>query len=211
MSNLSNGTLFIVSAPSGAGKSSLLHATLIESRDDLQLSVSHTTRPPRPGEEDGLHYNFITVEQFEADIGEDCFLEYAKVFDNYYGTSETWVRETLKFGKDVILEIDWQGAQLVRKKIPEAVSIFILPPSQAALRERLTGRRQDTQEVIERRLQDAASDMAHYGEYDHLIINDEFDHAKEELKAIFLAQRTKLAGQHLRHQRLLEQLVAESS
>lgn len=205
---MSHGTLFIVSAPSGAGKSSLLHAALIESSDNLQLSVSHTTRPPRPGEEDGLHYNFIPVEQFETDIKADQFLEHAKVFDNYYGTSEIWVRETLKFGKDVILEIDWQGAELVRKKIPEAVSIFILPPSQAALRERLTGRGQDSDEVIERRLQDAASDMAHYNAYEHLIINDEFDHAKEELKAIFLAERTKLAGQRARHRTLLEQLVA---
>jgi guanylate kinase len=207
---MSSGTLFIVSAPSGAGKSSLLHATLIESREGLQLSVSHTTRPPRPGEEDGLHYNFTTIEQFEQDIDRGHFLEYAKVFDNYYGTSEVWVRETLRFGKDVILEIDWQGAALVRQKMPEVVTIFILPPSQQALRERLTRRGQDSEAVIERRLQDAVSDMAHYTEYDHLIINDEFERAKEELKAIFLAQRTRLAGQQQRHQPLLQQLLAES-
>lgn len=206
-----SGTLFIVSAPSGAGKSSLLHAVLVESREDLQLSVSHTTRHPRPGEEDGLHYNFTTVEAFREGIERGEFLEYAEVFDNYYGTSEQWVRTTLEQGKDVILEIDWQGAQHVREKLPEAVSIFILPPSQQALKERLTGRGQDSDEVIARRLQDAASDMAHYGEYDHLIINDQFDHAKEELKAIFLAQRTRITLQQERHDTLLQQLVAESN
>ncbi len=207
---MSDGTLFIISAPSGAGKSSLLHAALIESRDNLQLSVSHTTRPPRPGEEDGLHYHFTTVEQFEQEIESDQFLEYAKVFDNYYGTSATWVRETLRFGKDVILEIDWQGARLVREKIPGSVSIFIAPPSLTTLRERLHNRGQDSDEVIERRLQEAASDITHFEEYDHLIINDEFDHAKEELKAIFLAKRTELAIQRHLHHDLLQQMVAQA-
>ncbi len=206
---MSHGNLFIVSAPSGAGKSSLLHAALMESRDQLQLSISHTTRDPRPGEEDGLHYNFTTVEAFEQDIEEDRFLEYARVFDNYYGTSEVWVRQTLKHDKHVVLEIDWQGAQQVRKKIPEAISIFILPPSREALRERLSERGQDSDEVIEHRLQGAVEDMSHYGEYDYLIINDEFDHAKQELKSIFTAHRLHKDRQQERHQGMIEQLLEE--
>lgn len=204
------GTLFIISAPSGAGKSSLLHAALLESSESLKLSVSHTTRPPRPGEEDGLHYNFTSVEAFEQDIEEDRFLEYARVYDNYYGTSQLWVEDTLKFGNDVILEIDWQGAALVRKKIADTVSIFILPPSQGALRERLTNRGQDSDAVIERRLEEAAEDMSHYGDYDYLIINDQFDHAKQELKAIFTAQRLMIDLQSHTHQHLLQQLLAKS-
>ena len=208
---MSHGTLFIVSAPSGAGKSSLLHAALVEAPEELQLSVSHTTRAPRPGEEDGLHYNFTTTGEFKRDIEQDQFLEYAKVFDHYYGTSEIWVRETLKYGNDVILEIAWQGAALVRKKIPDAVSIFILPPSQAALKERLSKRGQDSDEVIQRRLRDAAEDMSHYDQYDYLIINDQFDHAKQDLKAIFTVQRLKTHNQTQKHDKLLKQLVAESA
>ncbi len=207
---MSQGTLFIVSAPSGAGKSSLLQAVLMESWDGLQLSISHTTRDPRPGEEHGLHYNFITIAEFKRDIEDDRFLEYAKVYDNYYGTSEIWVRDTLASDKDVVLEIDWQGAQQIRKRIEDSVSIFILPPSRSALRERLTQRGQDQPQVIEKRLQLAAADMSHCQEYDYLVINDIFDHAKEELKSIFLSHRVKTESQALRHKTLLDQLLEQT-
>ena len=207
---MKTGNLYILSAPSGAGKSSLLQALLPE-LSGIQLSVSHTTRDPRPGEESGIHYNFTTIDDFQQGIEAGEFLEHAQVFDNFYGTSEIWVRDTLQSGVDVVLEIDWQGAALVRKKIPDAVSIFILPPSQAALKERLSKRGQDSDEVIQRRLRDAAEDMSHYDQYDYLIINDQFDHAKQDLKAIFTVQRLKTHNQTQKHDKLLKQLVAESA
>ncbi len=207
---MSSGTLYIVSAPSGAGKSSLLKALLAD-LDGILLSVSHTTRDPRPGEEDGLHYNFTTIEAFREGIRADQFLEHAQVFDNFYGTSEPWVRSTLQSGQDVILEIDWQGARQVRNKIPEAVGLFILPPSREALRERLHGRGQDSDEIIERRMRDAISEMSHYDEYDFLVINDDFDQAREELKTIFLAQRLRLDAQSERNGDLLKSLLEESA
>lgn len=206
---MSNGTLYIVSAPSGAGKSSLLKAVLGE-LGGVRLSVSHTTREPRPGEEDGVHYNFTTTEAFREGIRADQFLEHAQVFDNFYGTSESWVRDTLQRGEDVILEIDWQGAAQVRKKIPEAVGLFILPPSREALRGRLQGRGQDSDEIIDRRMRDAVSEMSHYSEYDFLVINDDFDQAREELKTIFLAQRLHLDAQSGRNGDLLKSLLEES-
>ncbi len=205
---MNNGTLYIVSAPSGAGKSSLLQAVL-PTLENIQLSVSHTTRPTRPGEEDGTHYNFTTIEAFRDGVDADQFLEYAQVFDNYYGTSEPWVRETLATGRDVILEIDWQGARQVRQKIPEAVGIFILPPSRAALEERLQGRGQDSEEVIARRMRDAISEMSHYDEYDLLVINDDFEQAKSELKSIFVTNQLKLARQSSKNRPLLESLLEE--
>ncbi len=207
---MSKGTLYIISAPSGAGKSSLLQALLRE-MDGALLSVSHTTRPPRPGEEDGVHYNFISMEEFRSGIKAGQFLEHAQVFDNYYGTSEIWVRDTLQQGEDVILEIDWQGARQVRERIPEAVGIFILPPSREALRERLHGRGQDSDETIVRRMRDAISEMSHYGEYDFLVINDDFEQAKDELKTIFLAQRLQIDAQSGRNGLLLQSLLEESS
>ena len=207
---MSNGTLYIISAPSGAGKSSLLQAVLSEI-DGVLLSISHTTRAPRPGEENGIHYNFTSVEDFRMGIEKEHFLEHAEVFDNYYGTSEIWVRDTLQQGLDVILEIDWQGARQVRDRMKEAVGIFILPPSQHALQERLQERGQDSEEVISRRMSDAVSEMSHYDEYDFLIINDEFDQAKVELKAIFLAQRLLIDAQSERNGLLLQSLLEESS
>ena len=206
---MNNGTLYIVSAPSGAGKSSLLQATL-PGLENIQLSVSHTTRPPRPGEEDGVHYNFTTVDEFRAGVDADQFLEYAQVFDNFYGTSELWVRDALSQGRDVILEIDWQGARQVRKKIPEAVGVFILPPSRSALEERLQGRGQDSEEVIARRMRDAISEMSHYDEYDLLVINDDFEQAKTELSSIFLANQLKLARQSSKNGALLKSLLEQS-
>ena len=163
------GTLYIISAPSGAGKSSLLRKLLENSGDDIVLSISHTTRKPRPGELDGRDYHFVDKESFEAMVERGEFLEDAQVFDNYYGTSQKSVEEQLAKGQDVILEIDWQGARQVRQLITEAVGIFILPPSRAALEERLKWRGQDDDAVIERRMRDAVSELSHYSEYDTLL------------------------------------------
>lgn len=185
-----NATLFIVSAPSGAGKTSLLRE-LVPADDRLCMSVSHATRAMRPGEQDGVHYHFVSVERFEALVGEGAFLEHARVFDNYYGTAEAEVRRQLAQGLDVVLEIDWQGARQVRHRFPEAVSIFIVPPSIAALRERLSGRGQDSDEVVERRMADARSELSHFPEYDYLVINDDFGVALAELKAIVVAERLR--------------------
>jgi len=205
---MSIGTLYIVSAPSGAGKTSLVKA-LLQRMPDVVVSVSHTTRPPRPGEQDGVDYHFIDKARFEGLVEGGQFLEHAQVFDNYYGTSRSTVFGQLEAGRDVILEIDWQGARQVRQSAPQAVSVFILPPSRAALRERLTGRGQDSEEVVDRRMQDAVSEMSHYDEYDYLIFNDEFERAVSELQAVFVSLRLRLGAQQLRHaadlQGLLEQ------
>ena len=182
------GTLYIVSAPSGAGKTSLLKV-LVDGRDDINVSVSHTTRAPRPGEENGVHYHFVSVEQFQEMIANGDFLEHAQVFDNFYGTAESSVREKLEQGSDVILEIDWQGARQVRERFAEAVSVFIVPPSIEALRERLSGRGQDSDDIIERRMRDAMSEMSHHQEYDYIVVNDDFDMALRDLQAIVRTQQ----------------------
>jgi guanylate kinase len=201
------GILFIVSAPSGAGKTSLLKQ-LIPSDERLALSVSHTTRAMRPGEEDGVHYHFVPVDQFQAMVGEGAFLEHAQVFDNYYGTAEQGVRSQLAGGQDVVLEIDWQGARQVRERFPEAVSIFIVPPSIEALRERLGGRGTDSDEIIERRMRDAQAELSHYPEYDYLVINDDFDTALAELATIVGAERLRLDRQAVRHRAALAGMLA---
>ena len=201
------GTLYIISAPSGAGKTSLVKAMLGE-LEGASVSVSHTTRAMRPGEENGVDYHFIDKPEFEAMVARDDFLEHAQVFDNYYGTSKAGVQAQLAAGQDVILEIDWQGARQVRDWQPEAVSIFVLPPSREALEERLRGRGTDSDEIIQRRMRDAVSEMSHYPEYDYLVINDRFETALVELKAILLAQRQRLARQQARHPALLEGLLA---
>jgi guanylate kinase len=179
-----SGQLFILSAPSGAGKSSLAKA-LMQALPNLAVSVSHTTRAPRPGEEHGVHYYFVTREDFENKVKAGEFVEHARVFDNYYGTARTSIEQLLAAGKDVILDIDWQGARNIKQHMPDAVSIFILPPSRAALEERLRGRGQDSPEIIARRMRDAVAEMRHYSEFDHVVVNDVFDDARADLAAIF--------------------------
>ncbi|MBF8755169.1 MULTISPECIES: guanylate kinase [Pseudomonas] len=216
--NHSSGTLYIVSAPSGAGKTSLVTA-LIQDDPRISVSVSHTTRNKRPGEEHGVNYHFVSHDEFKALIERNDFLEHAEVFGNFYGTSRSALQQALDQGQDLILEIDWQGAQQVRKLMPEALSVFILPPSQQALRQRLDNRGQDSEEIIEGRMKEAVSEMVHYDEYDYVIINDDFADALEDLKAVFRANRNddsqaaqraealKLHQQQQRHGALLKQLI----
>jgi len=204
------GTLYVVSAPSGAGKTSLVRALLDSTGDDLVLSVSHTTRAPRPGEVDGRDYHFVDAEAFRRMIDDEAFLEHARVFDNYYGTARQGIEAQLAQGRDVILEIDWQGARQVRQALPESVGIFILPPSREALRERLSARGQDDEAVIARRMQDAVKEMSHYGEYDYLVINEVFHTALDELAAITRGRRLRLAAQQQRHAALLAALLAST-
>ncbi|WP_065204595.1 guanylate kinase [Shewanella woodyi] len=203
------GNLFIVSAPSGAGKSSLISGLLKDKPADKQVSVSHTTRQPRPGEVNGQHYHFVSVEEFKALISENAFFEWAEVFGNYYGTSRKVIEQTLEQGIDVFLDIDWQGAQQVKKVMPEAIGIFILPPSKAELERRLTGRGQDSAEVIAGRMAQAASEISHYDEYDFIIINDDFDTALGDFIAIIRSQRLTGAGQIHTHNDMLNDLLAE--
>ena len=200
------GTLYVISAPSGAGKTSLVKA-LLAAAEGISVSVSHTTRAMRPGEVDGEDYHFVTAEQFLGMIAEGDFLEHAQVFDNHYGTSRQAVKALLQQGQDVILEIDWQGAQQVRKIFPHCRSIFILPPSREALRERLVGRGQDSEEIIARRLRDAEADMSHYDEFDYVVVNDVFDQALAELQAIVVAERLRLDRQARRLQSLIAALM----
>jgi len=202
-----SGTLYILSAPSGAGKSSLLRALLDAMGGTVAVSVSHTTRKPRPGEINGRDYHFVDPATFQAMVEGGAFLEHARVFDNYYGTSRKVVEQQLSAGQDVVLEIDWQGARLVRKQMPESTGIFILPPSRETLRERLQGRGQDDHAVIERRMRDAISEMSHYHEYDYLIINDVFERALEDLVAILRSSRLRLAPQLLGQAVLLSSLL----
>lgn len=204
--NTRTGQLYIVSAPSGAGKSSLLNA-LRERVSNLVISVSHTTRQPRPGEQDGVHYHFTPVDVFRQQVADGNFLEYAQVFDNYYGTSRLSVDALRETGKDVILEIDWQGAQQVRERAESVISIFILPPSIEALSSRLHGRGQDSAETIQRRMRDAKNEMSHYPEYDYLIINDDFATALDDLASIFRSERLKQAQQCQQHRALFNALV----
>lgn len=204
------GTLYVVSAPSGAGKTSLVRALLESTGEDLVLSVSHTTRAPRPGEADGRDYHFVAAETFRRMIEEGAFLEHARVFDHYYGTARAGIEAQLAQGRDVILEIDWQGARQVRQALPESVGIFILPPTRNALQERLRARGQDDEAVIARRMRDAMNEMSHYGEYDYLVINEEFRTAQDELSAIIRCRRLRLAAQQRRHAGLLATLLAST-
>ncbi len=190
MTNRNPGSLYVISAPSGAGKTSLVKA-LVESTDKVMVSVSHTTRPMREGEVDGKDYHFTDAATFRQMINDRAFLEHAEVFGNYYGTSRSRILDQMAHGIDVILEIDWQGAAQVRQQVPEAVSIFILPPSREELERRLRGRGTDSDEVIARRLAEAVSDMGHYHEFEYLVFNDDFDTALSQLRAILLARRQR--------------------
>ncbi|WP_435275533.1 guanylate kinase [Psychrobium sp. nBUS_13] len=204
------GTLYIVSAPSGAGKSSLISALIQKNTvKDLQVSVSHTTRGPRPGEENGIHYHFVNVDEFKSLIDDGVFFEWAQVFDNYYGTSRTVIEEQLANGIDVFLDIDWQGARQVKELMPQAKGIFIMPPSRNELERRLVGRGTDSDEVITSRMQQAVSEMSHYDEYDYLIINDDFEQALVDFSAIIKGNRLARAQQSLKHSDMLKDLLAQ--
>ncbi len=201
-----SGNLFIVSAPSGAGKSSLVKA-LLERDPAIRLSISYTTRAPRPGEIDGVHYHFVSREEFSERLGHSEFLESAEVYGNYYGTSQPWIESERAAGRDILLEIDWQGAAQVRRLVPDALSIFILPPSIDELRRRLQGRGSDSEEVIARRMAAAREDISHCLEFDYLVVNDQFETALAELQAIARAARLAIQRQQSHLVGLLEDLM----
>ena len=202
-----SGKLFTVSAPSGAGKTSLVNAA-VNRLSNLHISVSHTTRAMRPGEQNGINYNFVDQATFKKMIEAGDFLEYAQVFGNYYGTSSSWVTRALAENKNVILEIDWQGAQQVRNKIADTIGIFILPPSRQILRERLTSRGQDDKDVINARMAEAKDEISHYAEADYLIVNDNFEQALAELQHLIAAKTLDNRKTFQKHQRLIEELLS---
>lgn len=201
------GTLFVVAAPSGAGKSTLVNA-LLEREPAISLSVSHTTRPPRTGELYGRHYYFVERGEFEREIAEGIFLEHAEVHGNLYGTSRTTVQTLLAQGRDVLLEIDWQGAEQIRRSKPDCVSVFILPPSRAELERRLRGRGSDSADVIERRLRNSRDEIAHAHAFDYILVNDAFEDALADLQAIVRAVRLRSVLQWQRHEVLIAELLA---
>jgi guanylate kinase len=200
------GTLYIVAAPSGAGKSSLVNACL--ARDPaIRLSISFTSRAPRPGERQGEHYHFVDVDTFQRMVAAGDFFEHALVHGDWKGTARQSVEPQLEAGNDVLLEIDWQGARQVRGQVPEAVSVFILPPSRAALEQRMRTRGQDSEQVIRQRLAAAQEEMSHYGEFDYLIVNENFQTAVDEMCSIFAASRLRRHVQVMRHERLIAALL----
>jgi len=205
---MTKGSLFIITAASGTGKTSLVKQ-LIATTNDLAVSISHSTRQPRPGEIDGQHYHFVSREIFADMIKQGEFLEHAEVFENYYGTAQSTVEFMLSNGLDVILEIDWQGALQVQKLRPDATTIIILPPDRQSLRQRLSNRGQDSQEVIEKRLAGSVNEMSQYVNFDYVVINDNFDVALAELKSIIIANRLTLTKQQERHAGRIEQLLSE--
>lgn len=205
---MQQGQLYIIAAPSGAGKTSLIRAFL-QAETGIALSISHTTRPKRPGEVDGVDYHFVTPDVFQAQVAAGDFLEHAQVFGNFYGTSQSAVTQQLATGQDVILEIDWQGAQQVRRLMPQCIGIFIVPPTRAALLTRLQQRNQDSAAVIEGRMQAARDEMTHYPEFDYLIVNEVFATALADLQAIVRGQRLTLMRQQGVLQALLNDLLAE--
>ncbi len=209
---MSQGTLYIVSAPSGAGKSSLINALLNKFNldDSLRLSISHTTRDPRPGEVDHESYHFVSTEEFEKLIERNAFFEYARVFSNYYGTSREIVMDWINQGKDVLFDINWQGARIIKEQVPEAVKIFILPPSLNTLRQRLIKRGQDDIDVINKRMAEAMSEISHYDEYDYVIVNDDFDESLITLRSIILSHRARLDSLRSNNQQLLDDMKQQA-
>ena len=205
-SSLRRGQLFVIAAPSGAGKTSLVKA-LLQRMPELHVSISHTTRNMRPTEAPGREYYFVSVPEFENLVKQGEFLEHARVFDNYYGTGRQPVEAQLGKGQDVVLEIDWQGAQQVRKAMPECRTIFILPPSRRSLEDRLRKRATDSNEVIERRLRDAVGDMTHWREFDYVVVNDDFEHAVSDLMRIVAGQGEDLRAGRPQLQSLLAELI----
>lgn len=207
------GTLFIVSAPSGAGKTSLIKALLerFNYDDTMRLSISHTTRHPRPAEENHVSYHFVSVEEFESLIERNAFYEYAKVFDNYYGTSKEIVQEQINQGYDVFLDIDWQGARIIKEQSPDAIGIFILPPSIEELKNRLVSRGQDSDDVIAGRMDKALREISHYNEYDYVIVNDDFDTSLSQLRSIVLSSRSTLAKAQAEYGHLLSSFSANET
>ena len=201
-------TLFTISAPSGAGKTSLVKK-LVEQADNIKVSVSHTTRKPRPGEVDGVNYNFVTKDQFIQMLEKGVFLEHAEVFGNYYGTSQQWLTGQLDMGTDIILEIDWQGAKQVKQLNPATVGIFILPPSRMVLEERLRGRGTDSNEVIAQRLQGAIEEISHYNESDYLIVNNHFDKALKDLQIVIDSQHLCQTQQTVKLDTMLVELLGK--
>jgi guanylate kinase len=201
-----SGKLYVVAAPSGAGKTTLVRL-LLDSEPSVHLSVSFTTRGPRPGELDGREYHFVDVATFRAMLARGDFLEWAEVHGNFYGTSGAWIADQLNAGHDVLLEIDWQGAQQVRAAFPDAIGVFILPPSMEELTRRLTGRGTDSAEVIERRLAAAQAEMRHVGEFDYVIINDSLEQALDDLRAIVHASCLNLDAQRARHAALFARMI----
>ena len=202
------GTLYIVAAPSGAGKSSIVNACL--ARDpNICLSISFTSRAPRPGEQHAEHYHFASADEFERMVAAGDFFEHALVHGDWKGTAKQSVEPQLACGKDVLLEIDWQGARQVRAQVPDAVSVFILPPSRQALEQRMRARGQDSEDVIRRRIAAAREEMSHYGEFDYVIVNEHFDTAVDEMCAIFIASRLRREAQVARHARLITALLAD--
>jgi guanylate kinase len=202
------GFLYVIAAPSGAGKTSLV-AALVSSTDDLEVSVSFTTRSARPAEQDGVEYHFIDTPTFESMIAANAFLEHAKVYQCYYGTSREWVQQRLSQGFDVVLEIDWQGAQQIRQQFPAAALVFILPPSLAVLEQRLQRRQQDSAEAIAGRMRSAQDEISHYQEYDYLVVNDDFGEALSNLRRIVRSQRLRCCVQQQRLAPLLQDLLLE--
>jgi guanylate kinase len=203
---LSEPTLYIVASPSGGGKSSLI-AALLQRDERVRLSVSHTTRPSRPGEENGVHYHFVNEQTFLDLVAQGEFLEHARVFDNHYGTGRQAVEKQLADGYDVLLDIDWQGGRQVRDAFPSSRGIFILPPSMEILRERLTRRGQDNEAVIERRMRDAQAEISHWDEFDFVVINDDFDAALEDMHAIIRTGRHARAEQQTKTREILAEFL----
>ena len=210
MSSKTPGGLFVVSAPSGGGKTSLTRASLAALAKigiQAEISVSYTTRPPRPGERNGTHYHFIDRPAFEAMVERGEFLEHAQIYGHYYGTARARTEQRLAAGRDVILDIDWQGARQIRQHMPGSTGIYLLPPSMAQLEQRLRARKQDSEDAIRQRLAKAREEMRHYEYYDYLIINKDFDTAMNEFVAIFIAHRLARPVQEIRHNSLIQKLI----